>query len=223
VKILLADDDPVLRRSVGTAMRLEDYEVLQAANGRDALAVHAEHEPDAVVLDVMMPGLDGLAVCRLLRDAGDRTPILLLTAKGAVDDRVAGLDAGADDYLAKPFDLAELLARLRALLRRSTGRLSSCLAFGDLDVDTASRTGHRGGRPIEFTATEFALLELFLLNPNQVLTRDLIYDRVWGPGFSPAADSIAVYVSYLRGKLEAAGEPRIIHTVRGVGYRLAPR
>jgi two-component system response regulator MprA len=204
-------------------MRLEDYEVLQAANGRDALAVHAEHEPDAVVLDVMMPGLDGLAVCRLLRDAGDRTPILLLTAKGAVDDRVAGLDAGADDYLAKPFDLAELLARLRALLRRSTGRLSSCLAFGDLDVDTASRTGHRGGRPIEFTATEFALLELFLLNPNQVLTRDLIYDRVWGPGFSPAADSIAVYVSYLRGKLEAAGEPRIIHTVRGVGYRLAPR
>jgi two-component system response regulator MprA len=221
VRILVVDDDPAVRAAVSTTLRIEGYEVEQAADAHQALQLMARTNPAALVLDVMMPGTDGLGLCRMLRAAGDRTPILVLTARTQVSDRVTGLDAGADDYLSKPFDVDELSARIRALLRRSQPESPDTLSYGDLTLDVASRTATRGQDVIEFTRTEVSLLELFLLHPGQVLTRELIIDRVWGHDFGPASNSLAVYVSYLRAKLESDDRPPLIHTVRGVGYRLA--
>ena len=221
MKILVVDDEPAVRDSLERALRLEGYEIGLAADGAEALATLMEDGPDAVVLDVMMPRVDGLEVCRRMRSMGDRTPVLMLTARDAVTDRVAGLDAGADDYVVKPFALDELLARLRALLRRSgVGAGGQVLRFADLELDPVSHQVKRGERPIELTRTEFSLLELFLLHPRQVLTRPVIFDRVWGYDFGPGSNSLEVYVSYLRRKTEAGGEPRLLHTVRGVGYVL---
>ncbi len=220
-RVLVVDDDRAVRESLRRALTLEGYEVELAGDGLEALAKAASAAPDAIVLDVLMPELDGLAVCRLLRQRGDRVPVLMLTARDAVGDRVAGLDAGADDYLVKPFALEELLARVRALLRRSDPALAAgVLQFSDLSLDLASREVRRGGRRIELTRTEFNLLELFLRNPRQVLTRSLIFERVWGYDFGPTSNSLDVYIGYLRRKTEAGGEPRLIHTVRGVGYVL---
>jgi two-component system, OmpR family, response regulator MprA len=218
VKILVVDDEPAVREAVRRALALEGYEVALAGDGDQALAA-ASAPSDAIVLDVLMPSVDGLEVCRRLRARGDRTPILMLTARDAVSDRVAGLDAGADDYLVKPFALEELLARLRALLRRS-GATDESLRFSDLVLETATREVLRGERPIELTRTEFLLLELFLRNPRQVLTRSLIFERVWGYDFGPTSNALEVYIGYLRRKTEADGESRLIHTVRGVGYVL---
>lgn len=222
-KILVVDDEPEVRHAVEDGLAVEGYEVRGAEDGLTALAVAADWEPDAMVVDVMMPGLDGLALCRRLRALGDRTPVLVLTALDSVSERVDGLDAGADDYLVKPFALDELLARIRALLRRvaPVGPESETeLAFADLVVDPATRTGRRGARAIEFSRTEFSLLELLLRHPGQVLPREVIHERVWGSDFGPDSNSLAVYVGYLRRKLEAGGEPRLVHTVHGVGYRL---
>ena len=192
-----------------------------AVDGEDALATFAAGEPDAVILDVLMPRVDGLVVCRRLREQGSRVPVLLLTARDAVGDRVAGLDAGADDYVVKPFALEELLARVRALLRRTRPEdEEETLSFADLTVDLGTRDVRRGGREIELTRTEFNLLELFLRNPRQVLERALILERVWGYDFGPTTNSLDVYIGYLRRKTEAGGEPRLIQTVRGVGYAL---
>jgi two-component system response regulator MprA len=221
VKILVVDDEPAVRDSLERALRLEGYEIQLAADGAEALATITADEPDAIVLDVMMPQVDGLEVCRRMRSMGDRTPVLMLTARDTVSDRVAGLDAGADDYVVKPFALDELLARLRALLRRSgVGAGGQTLHFADLELDPVSHQVRRGDRLVELTRTEFALLELFLLHPRQVLTRPVIFDRVWGYDFGPGSNSLEVYVSYLRRKTEAGGEPRLLHTVRGVGYVL---
>ncbi|MEU2495109.1 response regulator transcription factor [Streptomyces sp. NPDC007883] len=222
-RILVVDDDPEVRAAVADGLSVEGYEVREAADGLAALSETAAWQPDALVLDVRMPVLDGLAVCRRLRALEDRTPVIVLTALDAVSDRVDGLDAGADDYLVKPFALDELTARVRALLRRAApdgpGDTAE-LRFADLAVDPAARTGTRGGRPLEFSRTECALLELLLHHPRQVLTRELIHERVWGRDFGPDSNSLAVYVGYLRRKLEAGGEPRLVHTVHGVGYRL---
>jgi two-component system response regulator MprA len=220
VKVLIVDDEPAVRESLERALRLEGYEVTLAGNGEEALVAVADHHPDAVVLDVLMPRLDGITACKRLRASGDRTPVLVLTARDAVSDRVAGLDAGADDYLVKPFALEELLARLRALFRRALDGADGVLSFSDLELDPATRDVRRGGRLFELTRTEFLLLELFLLNPRQVLPRSLIFERVWGYDFGPTSNTLEVYVGYLRRKLEAAGETRLIHTVRGVGYVL---
>ena len=220
MRILVVDDEPAVRDAVDRALRLDGHEVAVAADGRAPLDAVATAPPDALVLDLLMPRVDGLEVCRRLRAAGDRTPVLMLTARDAVDDRVAGLDAGADDYLVKPFALEELLARVRALLRRSGPGEQQPLRFGDLELDPVAYTVGRGGRPLELTRTEFALLELFLRHPRQVLTRSIIFDRVWGYDFGPASNSLEVYVGYLRRKTEAGGEPRLLHTVRGVGYVL---
>jgi two-component system response regulator MprA len=210
-----------VRESLRRALALEGYTVELAADGAEALArIDHGEEPGAVVLDVMMPAPDGLEVCRRVRAGGNRVPILMLTARGAVDDRVAGLDAGADDYLVKPFALDELFARLRALLRRGTTEDGEKLVFGDLDLDTSTREVHRDGEPIELTRTEFQLLELFLRNPRQVLTRSVIYERVWGYDFGFGSNSLDVYVGYLRRKTEAGGQTRLIQTIRGVGYAL---
>ncbi|SDM19091.1 response regulator transcription factor [Streptomyces wuyuanensis] len=222
-RILVVDDDPEVRAAVADGLSVEGYEVREAADGLAALSETAAWQPDALVLDVRMPVLDGLAVCRRLRALEDRTPVIVLTALDAVSDRVDGLDAGADDYLVKPFALDELTARVRALLRRAApdgpdGPAE--LRFADLAVDPAARTGTRGGRLLEFSRTECALLELLLHHPRQVLTRELIHERVWGRDFGPDSNSLAVYVGYLRRKLEAGGEPRLVHTVHGVGYRL---
>ena len=221
MQILVVDDEPAVRDSLERALRLEGYEIALAADGAQALATLAKDSTDAVVLDVMMPGVDGLEVCRRMRSAGNRTPVLMLTARDAVSDRVAGLDAGADDYVVKPFALDELLARLRALLRRTgVGAGGQTLHFEDLQLDPVSHQVKRGSRVIDLTRTEFSLLELFLLHPRQVLTRPVIFDRVWGYDFGPGSNSLEVYVSYLRRKTESGGEPRLLHTVRGIGYVL---
>ncbi|GAA1164623.1 two-component system response regulator MprA [Kitasatospora gansuensis] len=220
-KVLVVDDDPEVRAAVEDGLAVAGYAVRGAADGLAGLAELTAWQPDALVLDVMMPVLDGLAVCRRLRALGDRTPILVLTARDSVSDRVDGLDAGADDYLVKPFALDELTARLRALLRRAApAEPERAYTFADLTVDPVSRTGHRAGRAVEFSRTEFALLELLLLHPGQVLPRELIMDRVWGADFGPDSNSLAVYVGYLRRKLEAGGGSRLVHTVHGIGYRL---
>ncbi len=222
-RLLVVDDEPAVRTSLERALVLEGYEVELAENGAQALERIESQPPDAVVLDILMPGLDGLAVCRRLREQGSRLPVLLLTARDAVGDRVAGLDAGADDYLVKPFALEELLARIRALLRRTGPDDGAGLRFADLELDPLTREVRRGAREIELTRTEFNLLELFLRNPRQVLTRSLIFERVWGFDFGPSSNSLDVYVGYLRRKTEAADEPRLIQTVRGVGYALRER
>ncbi|MDH6128014.1 response regulator transcription factor [Kitasatospora sp. GP82] len=220
-KVLVVDDDPEVRAAVEDGLAVAGYAVRGAADGLAGLTELSAWQPDALVLDLMMPVLDGLAVCRRLRALGDRTPILVLTARDSVSDRVDGLDAGADDYLVKPFALDELTARLRALLRRAAPVESDHrYVLGDLTVDPVTRTGSRAGRALEFSRTEFALLELLLQNPGQVLPRELIMARVWGADFGPDSNSLAVYIGYLRRKLEAAGEPRLVHTVHGVGYRL---
>jgi two-component system, OmpR family, response regulator MprA len=219
--ILVVDDEAAVRDALRRALRLEGYEVELAADGAEALRrLEQGAQPDAVLLDVLMPGVDGLEVCRRLRRSGSRLPVLMLTARAEVSDRVAGLDAGADDYLAKPFALQELLARVRALLRRSGGGEDGVLRFADLELDPGTREVRRGGEEIELTRTEFSLLELFLRNPRQVLTRSLIFERVWGYDFGAGSNSLDVYIGYLRRKTEAAGGPRLIHTVRGVGYAL---
>ena len=221
VRILVVDDEPAVRGALDRALRLEHYDVRLAGDGADALAQLADEPADAIVLDVAMPGIDGLEVCRRLRDAGDRTPVLMLTARETVDDRVAGLDAGADDYLVKPFALRELQARLRALLRRTDdGPGSAVLRFADLRLDPATREVHRGERAVELTRTEFELLSLFLEHPRQVLTRSQIFEQVWGYDFGATSNALGVYIGYLRRKTEEGGEPRLLHTVRGVGYAL---
>jgi two-component system response regulator MprA len=225
--ILVVDDERAVRESLRRALELEGYTVELAEDGEEALQrLRLQPVPDAVVLDILMPGVDGLEVCRRLRDDGNEVPILMLTARAEIDSRVEGLDAGADDYLPKPFALAELLARLRALLRRSGNgdvprdEAPGVLRFSDLELDPGTREVRRGGDPIELTRTEFALLELFLRNPRQVLTRSVIFERVWGYDFGPTSNSLDVYIGYLRRKTEDGGKPRLVHTVRGVGYAL---
>src|ERR671928_295057 len=222
VRILVVDDERAVRESLRRALQLEGYDVELAADGSEALRRLAipQDEPDAVVLDVLMPGLDGLEVCRRLRRKGNRLPVLMLTARDEVESRVAGLDAGADDYVTKPFALEELLARVRALLRRTAAGSGEPLAFADLELDPGTREVRRSGEPIELTRTEFSLLELFMLNPRQVLTRSLIFERVWGYDFGLTSNSLDVYIGYLRRKTEAGEKPRLIQTVRGVGYAL---
>jgi len=219
--VLVTDDDRAVREALERALQLAGYEVALASDGDSALAAIERRTPDAVVLDIMMPGLDGLDVTRRLRREGNRVPILLLTARDAVGDRVEGLDAGADDYLPKPFALEELLARIRALLRRALDKEpADVLRFADLTFDLGSMDARRGSRRFELTTTEAHLLELFMRNPRQVLPRSLIYERVWGYDFSHSSNALDVYVGYLRRKLEADGESRLIHTVRGTGYVL---
>ena len=224
MKILVVDDERAVRESLRRALELEGYEIELADDGAQALErLQVEPEPDAMVLDVLMPGVDGLEVSRTLRRTGSKLPILMLTARTQVEDRVEGLDAGADDYLTKPFALEELLARVRALLRRTSDGSGQTLRFADLELDPGTREVRRGDEGIELTRTEFSLLELFLLNPRQVLTRSLIFERVWGYDFGFASNSLDVYIGYLRRKTEAGGKPRLIHTVRGVGYALRER
>jgi two-component system, OmpR family, response regulator MprA len=221
MKILVVDDEPAVRESLRRALELEGYSVELAADGIEALErLGANGEPDALILDILMPRMDGLEACRRLRREGYRLPVLMLTAREEVENRVAGLDAGADDYVTKPFALEELLARIRALLRRTSGGSGEVLRFADLELDPKTREVRRGGEPIELTRTEFSLLELFLLNPRQVLTRSLIFERVWGYDFGLSSNSLDVYIGYLRRKTEAGGAPRLIQTVRGVGYAL---
>lgn len=222
MRILVVEDDPAVRDSLRRALSLEGYEILVAGDGAEALALLDGQgpDPDAILLDVMMPNLDGLETCRRIRATGNRVPVLMLTARDDVRDRVAGLDAGADDYLPKPFALEELLARLRALLRRGAAGADGVLRFADLDLDPSTREVHRDGQSIELTRTEFALMELFLRNPRQVLTRSIIFERVWGYDFGPGSNSLDVYIGYLRRKTEIDGLPRLIQTVRGVGYAL---
>jgi len=219
VRVLVVDDDAAVRQSLSTALGRDGYEVLAAEGGNAALAHLIAASVDAIVLDVAMAEPNGLEVCRRLRSRGDRTPILMLTARDLVDDRVAGLDAGADDYLVKPFALAELRARLRALLRRNAATAER-LSYGDLVLDLAAAQVTRGEREVSLTRTEYLLLELFLRNPGRVLSHSQIFQAVWGYEFGLRSNNLWVYVGYLRTKLEAAGEPRILHTVRGLGYVL---
>ncbi len=224
MRLLVVDDEPAVRDSLRRALLLERYEVDLAASGDEALArLERNSQPDAILLDVLMPGTDGLEVCRRLRRSGNLTPVLMLTARDEVADRVAGLDAGADDYLVKPFALEELLARLRALLRRTVDESGEVLRFADLELDLSTYEVRRGGEPLELTRTEFTLLELFLRNPRQVLTRSVIFDRVWGYDFGFGSNSLDVYIGYLRRKTEIDGRSRLIQTVRGVGYALRER
>jgi two-component system response regulator MprA len=221
MRILVVDDERAVRDSLRRALELEGYEIELAGDGREALyRLDSESQPDAIILDVLMPGLDGLEVCRRLRASGNSVPVLMLTARDAVENRVEGLDAGADDYVTKPFALEELLARVRALIRRSTDGAGDTLRFADLELDPGTREVRRGGEQIELTRTEFSLLELFMRNPRQVLTRSIIFERVWGYDFGFASNSLDVYIGYLRRKTEVGGRPRLIHTVRGVGYAL---
>ena len=218
--VLVVDDEPAIRESLERALALEGYSVALAVDGEAGLEALVTSPPDAVVLDVAMPGIDGLEVCRRMRGANDRTPVLMLTARDAISDRVDGLDAGADDYLVKPFALAELKARLRALMRRIEPGDSPLLEFSDLSLDRLTREVRRRDVEVELTTTEFALLELFMEHPRQVLSRGQIYEAVWGYDFGESSNSLGVYVGYLRRKTEAGGAPRLIQTVRGVGYAL---
>lgn len=217
-RVLVVEDDRSVREAVERALRFEGFEVLTARDGAEALAAVMNERPDVIVLDVMMPFVDGLEATRRIRARGDRTPILMLTARETVSDRVAGLDAGADDYLVKPFALEELLARLRALLRRASGGATDVFTVGDLVLNSATREARRGDRVIELTKTEFDLLELLLQNAGVVLNRSVIYDRIWGYDFETSSNSLDVYIGYLRRKTEVGDLPRLIHTVRGVGY-----
>jgi len=220
-RVLIADDDRAIRDALTRALGLEGYDVVQASDGNTALSLIESAQPDVAILDVMMPNIDGLTVCRVLRAERNRLPVLMLTARTETPDRVAGLDAGADDYLAKPFDLDELLARLRALLRRTKSDDNSdsdAVQLGDLRLDPTSRRVWRGEREIDLSKTEFDLLELLLRNQGIVLDHSTIYDRIWGYDFGPDSKNLAVYISYLRRKLELPGESKLIHTVRGVGY-----
>ena len=219
-RILLIEDEQKIAAFVRRGLTLEGYQVVVAYDGLGGLDAAVEHSPDLIILDLMLPELDGLEVCRELRIAGFTMPIVMLTAKDSVPDRVAGLDAGADDYLIKPFELDELLARVRAQLRRHGIDEEETLQFADLTMNTSTREVTRNGRRIELTAKEFDVLELFMRHPRQVLTRDILYERIWGYDFSGESNIIEVYVRYLRSKLESEGEPRLIHTVRGVGYAL---
>lgn len=223
--ILVVDDDVKIASFLRRSLALEGYEVAVANSGQDGLRVVAERSPDLVILDIMMPGVDGLEVCRRIRAAGETMPVMMLTARDAVSDRVKGLDTGADDYLVKPFALEELLARVRVLLRRRRepsdgGARSPVLSYADLVLDTGSREVRRGHRTVELTAKEHDLLALFLTNPRQVLTRDMLMEKVWGFDYTGESNVLEVYVGYLRQKLEAGGEPRLIQTIRGVGYVL---
>jgi two-component system response regulator MprA len=233
VRVLVVDDDAAVRESLERSLRFEGYEVATAVDGVDALDLVGRVHPDIVVLDVMMPRVDGLETCRRLRARGDDVPVLMLTARDGLADRVSGLDVGADDYLVKPFALEELFARLRALTRRAalasraavvgsggSSAVDAALRYGGVCLDQASRQVTRGERELTLTKTEFELLELFLTHPRQVLSRSMIMERVWGYDFGPTSNSLEVFVSYLRRKLEAGGEPRLLHTVRGVGYVL---
>jgi two-component system response regulator MprA len=221
-RVLVVDDEPAVRRALERALRLENYDVELAGDGEEALDLLASKPADVVILDVMMPRLDGLEVCRRMRKAGDRTPILMLTARDAIDDRVTGLDVGADDYLVKPFALRELQARLRALLRRSDDGDGDgeALRYADLILDPVAHEVRRTDRVIELSKTEFLLLELFMRHPRQVLTRSTIFENVWGYDFGPTSNALGVYMGYLRRKTEEGGEPRLLHTVRGIGYVL---
>ena len=229
-RVLVVDDEPALRDALESSLAFEGYEVATASDGVEALDAIAANKPDLVLLDIMMPRMDGLTAVRRLRSRGDNVPVLMLTARDAVGDRVTGLDVGADDYLAKPFELDELLARVRALLRRNTivqaaglgegPANDEVLAFEDLRMNTTTREVTRAGHPVELTRTEYMLLEMFLAHPRQVLTREQILKAVWGFDFEPSSNSLDVYVMYLRRKTEAGGMPRLVHTVRGVGYAL---
>jgi two-component system, OmpR family, response regulator MprA len=222
MKVLVVEDDPAVRNSLSRALRLEGYDAELHEEGLSAIRSLQVAAPDAIILDLGLPDVDGVEICKRVRASGDATPILMVTARDAVNDRVAGLDAGADDYLVKPFDLAELFARLRALLRRrgpSDGE-SDMLRFADLSLNLSTRDAKRAERTFTLTRVEFDLLELFLRHPRQVLTRDVILDRVWGYNFDTGTNSLAVYVGYLRRKLEEGDEARLLHTVRGVGYVL---
>jgi two-component system, OmpR family, response regulator MprA len=224
-RILVVDDEPAVQSALARALSLEQYDVAQAADGEDALEVLGAGEYEAVILDIAMPRVDGLEVCRRLRQGGDRTPVLMLTARGEVDDRVAGLDAGADDYLVKPFALRELLARVRSLLRRAREDDDTDLeelTFEDLRLDPRSHEAWRAGRLMALTRTEFQLLEMFMLHPRKVLSRSAIFEHVWGYDFGSSSNSLGVYIGYLRRKTEEADEKRLLHTVRGVGYVLRP-
>ena len=221
-KLLLAEDDQSVREALERALTFEGYEVQAVSDGAQALEATANGDPEVIVLDVMMPAVDGLAACRRIRESGVRTPILMLTARHEIADRVAGLDAGADDYLVKPFDLDELLARLRALVRRGSvldsDQVGESLVVEDMELDLARREVTRAGKPIELTKTEFELLALLMHNEGIVLTREVIYERIWGYDFETNSKSLDVYIGYLRRKTEVDGLPRLIHTVRGVGY-----
>ncbi|MFW3461072.1 response regulator transcription factor [Streptomyces microflavus] len=228
-RILIVDDEPAVREALQRSLAFERYGTRVAVDGYDALAMAEAYAPDLIVLDIQMPRMDGLTAARRIRATGSTTPILMLTARDTVGDRVTGLDAGADDYLVKPFELDELFARIRALLRRSSYAASAAgaqapdddvLSFADLRMDLATREVTRGDRRVELTRTEFTLLEMFLAHPRQVLTREQILKAVWGFDFEPSSNSLDVYVMYLRRKTEAGGEPRLVHTVRGVGYAL---
>ncbi|MEZ5273712.1 MAG: response regulator transcription factor [Ilumatobacteraceae bacterium] len=225
-RILLADDDRAIREALTRALSLEGYDVVQVNDGAQALAAVENEQPDAAILDVMMPNVDGLTVCRVLRAERNRLPVLMLTARTETPDRVAGLDAGADDYLPKPFDLDELLARLRALLRRARPDDAAAgdgpLQVADLRIDSTARRVWRGSREVELSKTEFDLLELLVRNQGIVLEHSTIYDRIWGYDFGPDSKNLAVYISYLRRKLEGPGDSKLIHTVRGVGYTVRP-
>jgi two-component system response regulator MprA len=226
MRLLVVDDDPSVREALELVLDLNGFGVASAADGGEAIRALALDRPDAVILDVLMPGLDGLEVCRRMRAVGDRTPVLMLTARSEVSERVAGLEAGADDYLIKPFAGEELIARLRALLRRTGWEGDGeTLCFEDLKLDPRAHEASRAGRPLELTRTEFLLLELLMRHPRRVLSRTRIFECVWGYDFGPASNSLEVYVGYLRRKTEAGGEPRLVQTVRGVGYvlRLSPQ